>query len=161
MPDRPPPDRSPATPDVEQAAAAQQHSSWLAERLARVADAVADSEEKVARTYEDSARLRPHAAERLQDAAREARSFAARERRQSRRLRSPPPDGRLPRPRDGQPHRMTEQSSRSDDPREHGSQRGEAAPEASSPLVDADTEQTDDEGRGVEEDVRDNADLDG
>jgi hypothetical protein len=39
--------------------------------------------------------------------------------------------------------------------------RGEAAPEASSPLVDTGGEQADDEGRHVEEDVEDNADLDG
>jgi hypothetical protein len=40
-------------------------------------------------------------------------------------------------------------------------QRGEAAPEASSPLVDSNGEQPDDEGRHVERDVEDNADLDG
>jgi hypothetical protein len=40
-------------------------------------------------------------------------------------------------------------------------QRGEASPEASSPLVDAGGAQTDDEGRHVEQDVEDNADLDG
>jgi hypothetical protein len=57
---------------------------------------------------------------------------------------------------------MTEHSTApqgADDDR--SGQRGEAAPEASSPLVDTGGEQADDEGRHVEEDVEDNADLDG
>jgi hypothetical protein len=43
----------------------------------------------------------------------------------------------------------------------HDDQRGEASPEASSPLVGSGDEQPDDEGRHVDEDVEDNADLDG
>jgi hypothetical protein len=56
---------------------------------------------------------------------------------------------------------MTAQSTSPHGPREQGSQRGEASPEASSPFVDADAEQSDAEGRDVEQDVEDNADLDG
>jgi hypothetical protein len=58
---------------------------------------------------------------------------------------------------------MTAQSTSPHGPRERGSQRGEASPEASSPFVDADAdaEQSDAEGRDVEQDVEDNADLDG
>lgn len=61
-------------------------ASELTTRIGRLAGEIADSEERVARTYEDSARLRPHAADRLRGAAQEAREFAARERHQSRRL---------------------------------------------------------------------------
>ena len=61
-------------------------ASELTTRIGRLAGEIADSEERVARTYEDSARLRPHAADRLRGAAQEAREFAARERDQSRRL---------------------------------------------------------------------------
>jgi hypothetical protein len=61
-------------------------ASALTTRIGRLAGEIADSEERVARTYEDSARLRPHAADRLRGAAQEARDFAARERDQSRRL---------------------------------------------------------------------------
>ncbi|WP_328309907.1 hypothetical protein [Actinomycetospora sp. NBC_00405] len=64
-------------------------ASELTTRIGRLASEIADSEERVARTYEDSARLRPHAADRLRDAAKEARDFAAREREQSRRLLGP------------------------------------------------------------------------
>lgn len=64
-------------------------ASELTTRIGRLAGEIADSEERVARTYEDSARLRPHAAERLRGAAQEARDFAARERDQSRRLLGP------------------------------------------------------------------------
>jgi len=42
---------------------------------------------------------------------------------------------------------------------ESSTQRGEPSPEAASPFVDAD--QADDEGRHVDRDVQDNADLDG
>ena len=57
---------------------------------------------------------------------------------------------------------MTDQSTAPQDTHDdHHGQRGEAAPEASSPLVDAGGEQPDDEGRHVERDVEDNADLDG
>ena len=58
-------------------------ASELAARIGRLAGEIAESEERVARTYEDSARLRPHAADRLRGAAQEARDFAARERIQS------------------------------------------------------------------------------
>jgi hypothetical protein len=61
-------------------------ASELSTRLGHLAGEIADSEERVARTYEDSARLRPHAADRLRGAAQDARDFAAREREQSRRL---------------------------------------------------------------------------
>jgi hypothetical protein len=54
---------------------------------------------------------------------------------------------------------MSEQSTAPQDTDDD--QRGEAAPEASSPLVDSGGEQPDDEGRHVERDVEDNADLDG
>jgi hypothetical protein len=40
-------------------------------------------------------------------------------------------------------------------------QRGEAAPEAASPFTDEGAEQADREGRHVDDDVEDNADLDG
>lgn len=53
---------------------------------------------------------------------------------------------------------MTEPSSRTDD--EGSAQRGEPAPGAASPFTDAD-EQADQEGRDVDRDVQDNADLDG
>jgi hypothetical protein len=39
--------------------------------------------------------------------------------------------------------------------------RGEAAPEATSPMSDGEGEQADQEGRHVDRDVEDNADLDG
>lgn len=61
----------------------------------------------------------------------------------------------------GSPRGMTEETTSSHGPPERGSQRGEAAPEASSPFLDADAEQSDAEGRDVEQDVEDNADLDG
>jgi hypothetical protein len=80
-------DGSPPEPDTVSLETATRHAAELAARLARLADEVADSEEMVAKTYEDSARLRPHAAARLQEAAREARVFAEWERRQGRRLR--------------------------------------------------------------------------
>jgi len=64
-------------------------ASELTSRIGRLAGEIADSEERVARTYEDSARLRPHAADRLRGAAQDARDFAARERDQSRRLLGP------------------------------------------------------------------------
>lgn len=82
-----PPVAAAAGPDPNQAENAVRQASELTNRLARLADAVADSEEMVAKTYEDSARLRPHAAERLQGAAQDARNFAERERAQGRRLR--------------------------------------------------------------------------
>ena len=66
---------------------AQRHSAELIDRLASLADQVAESEEKVAQAYDASARLRPHAAERLNRAARDAREFAERERRHARRVR--------------------------------------------------------------------------
>jgi len=45
---------------------------------------------------------------------------------------------------------------------EGSSQRGEPSPEAASPFTDADdAEQADQEGRHVDRDVQDNADLDG
>jgi hypothetical protein len=56
---------------------------------------------------------------------------------------------------------MTEQRSSPQGPRDREAQRGEAAPEASSPLVDEDAAQAEGKGRDVEEDVEDNADLDG
>jgi hypothetical protein len=54
---------------------------------------------------------------------------------------------------------MSEQSSAPRDTDDD--QRGEAAPEASSPMVDSGGQQPDDEGRHVDRDVEDNADLDG
>ncbi|PVZ09025.1 hypothetical protein [Actinomycetospora cinnamomea] len=46
--------------------------------------------------------------------------------------------------------------------REEGSsRRDEPAPEAASPFTDADAEGADQEGRDVDRDVADNADLDG
>jgi hypothetical protein len=51
---------------------------------------------------------------------------------------------------------MSEPRRSQDDP-----QRGEASPEASSPFTDENAEQADSEGRHVERDVEDNADLDG
>ncbi len=74
-------------PDPSRAENAVRQACELSDRLARLTDAVADSEEMVAKTYEDSARLRPHAAERLQGAAQDARNFTERERAQGRRLR--------------------------------------------------------------------------
>lgn len=67
------------------------------------------------------------------------------------------PAARLPGRRDGQPGGMTGPTSEKGSP-----QQGEPAPEAASPFTDADdTEQADREGRHVERDVQDNADLDG
>jgi hypothetical protein len=54
---------------------------------------------------------------------------------------------------------MSEQSTAPQDTDDD--QRGEAAPEASSPLVGSGGEQPDAEGRHVDQDVEDNADLDG
>jgi hypothetical protein len=73
--------------DEPPAARAQRRSDELAARLARVADDIATSEDQVARTYEESAALRPDAAERLRGEAEDARRFAAHEREQVRRLR--------------------------------------------------------------------------
>jgi hypothetical protein len=80
-------DEVPAVPTAEETQAVQRQSAALTNRLARVAEEIAESEEMVAKAYEESARLRPHAAERLLDAAREARLFAEREREHCRRLR--------------------------------------------------------------------------
>jgi hypothetical protein len=63
--------------------------------------------------------------------------------------------------RDGQPDTMTGPSSDSPTKNEGSSQRGEAAPEATSPMSDGEGEQADQEGRHVDRDVEDNADLDG
>lgn len=86
MPGRHRPDEEPS-PGPASVESATRHAAELSARLARLADEVADSEEKVAKAYEVSARLRPHAAKRLQGAAQEARTFAEREREQGRRLR--------------------------------------------------------------------------
>jgi hypothetical protein len=59
---------------------AHEHAELLRERLEALALEIAASEDSVAEVYEDSARLRPHAAERLRAAAREARAYAERER---------------------------------------------------------------------------------
>ncbi|MDF2978003.1 MAG: hypothetical protein K0S40_2731 [Actinomycetospora sp.] len=56
---------------------------------------------------------------------------------------------------------MTGPSSDSPTKHEGSSQRGEAAPEATSPMSDGEGEQADQEGRHVDRDVEDNADLDG
>jgi hypothetical protein len=56
---------------------------------------------------------------------------------------------------------MTGPSSDSRTEHEGSSQRGEAAPEASSPFSDAAGGEADREGRHVDRDVEDNADLDG
>jgi hypothetical protein len=61
-------------------AAIHDQSGVLRARLEALASAIATSEESLADAYEESARLRPHAAERLRAAAREARAYAARER---------------------------------------------------------------------------------
>ena len=60
--------------------AAQEHAEHLRGRLEGLAERIAESEDSIADVYEQSARVRPHAAERLQEAARHAREFAARER---------------------------------------------------------------------------------
>lgn len=65
----------------------QDQGEHLTTRIARLAGSIAESEDGVARTYEESARLRPHAAERLRRAADEARRFARHERDQAARLR--------------------------------------------------------------------------
>ena len=64
---------------------AQRTSDEIEARLSALAASVARTEESLADIYEDSARIRPHAAERLQKAAREARTFAVHEREESRR----------------------------------------------------------------------------
>jgi hypothetical protein len=60
--------------------AAREHAEHLRHRLEGLAAQIAESEDSIADVYEQSARVRPHAAERLQEAARHAREFAARER---------------------------------------------------------------------------------
>ncbi|WP_433781912.1 hypothetical protein ACQPX6_18745 [Actinomycetospora sp. CA-101289] len=56
---------------------------------------------------------------------------------------------------------MTGPKSDSSTQHEGSTARGEAAPEATSPMSDGQGEQADQEGRHVERDVEDNADLDG
>jgi hypothetical protein len=56
---------------------------------------------------------------------------------------------------------MTGPKSDSPTENEGSTQRGEAAPEAASPFSDGEGEQADQEGRHVDRDVEDNADLDG
>lgn len=56
--------------------------SWrLKRRIESLAREIAISEDLVAQCYEESAALRPHAAERLHRMAQDARAFAGRERR--------------------------------------------------------------------------------
>ncbi|GAA4872340.1 hypothetical protein [Actinomycetospora straminea] len=59
---------------------AREHAEHLRRRIQSLVERIAESEDSVADVYEESARLRPHAAERLRRRAREARAFAARER---------------------------------------------------------------------------------
>ncbi|MFC5137691.1 hypothetical protein ACFPK1_05565 [Actinomycetospora rhizophila] len=59
---------------------ALEHAEHLRRRIEAVAGRIAESEDTVAHVYEESARLRPHAAERLRESARQAREYAARER---------------------------------------------------------------------------------
>lgn len=65
----------------------RRQSAELAGRLAELTDGIADSEQRLATVLEESARLRPHAADRLMRAAAEARAFADKERDHGRRLR--------------------------------------------------------------------------
>ncbi len=65
----------------------RRQSAELAGRLAELTDGIADSELRLAAVLEESARLRPHAADRLNKAAAEARAFADKERDHGRRLR--------------------------------------------------------------------------
>jgi hypothetical protein len=60
--------------------AAHQHAEHLRERIEALALQIAESEDSVAEVYEESARLRPHAAARLRDVARQARAYAEKER---------------------------------------------------------------------------------
>jgi len=78
---------------ADQVARAQSHASELSARLAAVAESIAESEDMAASTFEESARLRPHAADRLRGAAQDARDFAERERTAGHRLRHPRGDG--------------------------------------------------------------------
>ena len=64
---------------------ARRQADEIEARLSSLAASVAATEDSLADTYEDSARIRPHAAERLRDAAREARAFAVHERDESQR----------------------------------------------------------------------------
>lgn len=68
---------------------AHEHAEQLRHRVASLAASVAESEDAIAEAYEESARLRPHAADRLQEAARHAREFAAHEREQYDALETP------------------------------------------------------------------------
>ncbi|MDF2978904.1 MAG: hypothetical protein K0S40_3632 [Actinomycetospora sp.] len=61
---------------------AHEHAEHLRQRIRSLAASIAESEDAVAEAYEESARLRPHAAAHLEEAARHAREFAARERAQ-------------------------------------------------------------------------------
>jgi hypothetical protein len=69
-------------------------SGLLRARIEALAAEIATSEENLADAYEESARLRPHAADRLRAAAREARAYAERERR----YRTPPDPAADPAP---------------------------------------------------------------
>ena len=60
--------------------AAREHAEHLRHRIEGLAAQIAESEDSIAEVYEQSALVRPHAAERLHEAARHAREFAARER---------------------------------------------------------------------------------
>lgn len=66
---------------------AVEQSRELGQLIADLAERIAESEDRVASTLEESARLRPHAEERLRTAAEEARRFAEKERGHSRALR--------------------------------------------------------------------------
>ena len=71
--------------DVEHALAADRRSAHdqaddLRRRIVNLAEQIARSEDTLADVYEESALLRPHAAERLREGARQARDYAAKER---------------------------------------------------------------------------------
>lgn len=74
-------------PLVPYAARALEQSRQLGRQIADLAERIAESEDLVASTLEESARIRPHAGERLRSAAEAARRFAEVERDHSRRLR--------------------------------------------------------------------------
>lgn len=63
---------------------AHDQAEHLRRRVEALAADIAHTEDTLAVVYEDSARLRPHAADRLREAARQARDYAERERRYSR-----------------------------------------------------------------------------
>ncbi|MCD2194701.1 hypothetical protein LQ327_15110 [Actinomycetospora endophytica] len=67
--------------DVPDQAPAHTQAEHLRRRIATLARDLADSEENLASVYEQSARLRPHVADRLREAAHQARLYAERERR--------------------------------------------------------------------------------